>query len=185
MNSTIGFSEFKSEEKNNKKTRKNRDTIKSHKIQKFLDSIDNDEDENSGMYNLPKPPQVQSSKQINNSMNNNAINNNSMNNEQDNNLDNDDEITQENFNNLQATNEYYNKYHNSYIPYYQNASNNGNVEGEKDLLIEKLNYMIQMMEDQQEEKTGHITEELILYSFLGVFMIFVVDSFARAGKYVR
>ncbi len=28
-------------------------------------------------------------------------------------------------------------------------------------------------------------EELVLYTFLGVFVIFVVDSFARVGKYVR
>jgi hypothetical protein len=35
------------------------------------------------------------------------------------------------------------------------------------------------------EKLDHITEELVLYCFLGVFIIFIVDSFARAGKYVR
>jgi hypothetical protein len=45
--------------------------------------------------------------------------------------------------------------------------------------------MIHLLEEQKDEKTGHIMEELILYSFLGVFMIFIVDSFARAGKYVR
>jgi hypothetical protein len=28
-------------------------------------------------------------------------------------------------------------------------------------------------------------EEVILYSFLGVFIIFIVDSFARVGKYTR
>jgi hypothetical protein len=26
---------------------------------------------------------------------------------------------------------------------------------------------------------------VILYSFLGIFIIFIVDSFARVGKYVR
>ena len=35
------------------------------------------------------------------------------------------------------------------------------------------------------EKTNTVTEELILYMFLGVFVIFVVDSFAKAGKYTR
>ena len=45
--------------------------------------------------------------------------------------------------------------------------------------------MIHLLEEQQDEKTGHVTEELILYSFLGIFIIFIVDSFARAGKYVR
>jgi hypothetical protein len=55
----------------------------------------------------------------------------------------------------------------------------------KDNLLEKLNYMIHLLEEQQDEKTGHVVEELILYSFLGVFIIFIVDSFARSGKYTR
>jgi len=52
-------------------------------------------------------------------------------------------------------------------------------------LMEKINYMIHMLEQQQNEKTSNITEEFILYSLLGVFIIFIVDSFARAGKYIR
>ena len=35
------------------------------------------------------------------------------------------------------------------------------------------------------ELANTINEELILYLFLGIFMIFVLDSFARASKYVR
>ena len=54
-----------------------------------------------------------------------------------------------------------------------------------DKLLEKINYMIHLLEEQQHEKTSNITEEFILYTFLGIFIIFVVDSFARAGKYVR
>jgi hypothetical protein len=57
--------------------------------------------------------------------------------------------------------------------------------GNKDELLEKLNYMIHLLEEQKDEKTGHVMEEVILYSFLGVFIIFIVDSFARAGKYTR
>jgi hypothetical protein len=49
----------------------------------------------------------------------------------------------------------------------------------------KLNYMIHLLEEQQDEKTDNVTEELVLYLFLGVFVIFVVDSFARVGKYKR
>jgi hypothetical protein len=52
-------------------------------------------------------------------------------------------------------------------------------------LMEKINYMIHLLEEQGHEKTNHITEEFILYTFLGVFIIFVVDSFSRSGKYVR
>jgi hypothetical protein len=54
-----------------------------------------------------------------------------------------------------------------------------------DILMQKLNYMITLLEQQQDERTNHVTEEVILYSFLGIFIIFIVDSFARVGKYVR
>jgi hypothetical protein len=66
--------------------------------------------------------------------------------------------------------------------YFSGASlqNNSNQ-----VLIEKLNYMINLLEDQQDQKTGNVTEEVVLYSFLGIFIIFVVDSFARVGKYIR
>ena len=54
-----------------------------------------------------------------------------------------------------------------------------------DVLLNKLNYMINLLEEQQDERTNNVTEEVVLYSFLGVFIIFVVDSFARVGKYIR
>ena len=60
----------------------------------------------------------------------------------------------------------------------QPGSDNGDI-------ISKLNYMIHMLEEQREIKTGSASEDVILYSFLGVFIIFVLDSFARAGKYSR
>ena len=52
-------------------------------------------------------------------------------------------------------------------------------------LEKKLNYMIHLLEDQKDERVGGITEEIVLYCFLGVFIIFVLDSFAKVGKYVR
>ena len=36
---------------------------------------------------------------------------------------------------------------------------------ESNKLIEKLNYMIHLLEEQKNEKTENVTEELILYSF--------------------
>ena len=54
-----------------------------------------------------------------------------------------------------------------------------------DKIMEKINYMVHLLEEQQNEKTNNITEEFILYTFLGVFIIFVVDSFSRSGKYSR
>ena len=71
--------------------------------------------------------------------------------------------------------------------YYSETSNHltTNNSESNQVLIEKLNYMINLLEEQQDQKTGNVTEEVVLYSFLGVFIIFVIDSFARVGKYVR
>ena len=52
-------------------------------------------------------------------------------------------------------------------------------------LIEKLNYIIDLLEEQQDYKTNSILEDLILYTFLGIFIIFIVDSFSKSKKYVR
>jgi hypothetical protein len=76
------------------------------------------------------------------------------------------------------------------MPYYQNAQSQlQNVDyqltGENRILLEKLNYMINLLEEQQDERTGNVTEEVVLYCFLGIFIIFIIDSFVRVGKYVR
>jgi hypothetical protein len=110
------------------------------------------------------------------------------------NENNDAVVTKENFESLPST--YASQYYQQYVPLSYNqqllksssSSNQGdysNSSASRDDLIEKMNHIIQMLEDQQDEKTGSVTEELILYCFLGVFVIFVVDSFVRAGKYVR
>ena len=96
----------------------------------------------------------------------------------------DNVVTKENFMDLPSS--YAKQYYQQYIPHYnKSASPETTDAAPKDELLEKMNHIIQMLEDQQDEKTGNVTEELILYCFLGVFVIFVVDSFARAGKYVR
>ena len=43
----------------------------------------------------------------------------------------------------------------------------------------KMDYMIHLLEESRNERTGHMTEELTLYCFLGVFIIFVLDTFSR------
>ncbi len=53
------------------------------------------------------------------------------------------------------------------------------------VLVEKLNYMIHLLEEKQDVKTNSTIEEIIMYCFLGIFIIFIVDSFSRVGKYVR
>ena len=52
-------------------------------------------------------------------------------------------------------------------------------------LSDQVAYMIQLLEEQRDEKTGHVTEEIILYLFLGIFVIFVVDTFVKTGRYSR
>ena len=96
------------------------------------------------------------------------------------------------------------EYYKKYVPGYKmNTNNNSNTYNKpppyaattlpsfnnhrdtSDILLKKINYMINLLEEQQDEKTNNVTEEVVLYSFLGIFIIFVVDSFARVGKYVR
>ena len=75
-----------------------------------------------------------------------------------------------------------------YIPYYarQNYGTDSNKQllGD-DQLLKKINYMIHLLEEQKKEKTDNVVEEFILYSFLGIFVIYIVDSFSRTGKYTR
>ena len=67
-----------------------------------------------------------------------------------------------------------------------NSLNNNDVSNyDNNKLLAKLDYIVHLLEEQHNEKTNYITEELILYLFLGIFILFVLDSFARASKYVR
>jgi len=76
----------------------------------------------------------------------------------------------------------YNPYSNQFSQF---SSQSSPTNIENTILLEKLNYMIHLLEEQQDERTNNVTEEVILYCFLGIFMIFIVDSFTRVGKYVR
>ena len=86
------------------------------------------------------------------------------------------------YNDMPST--YANQYYKQFIPYLNQGSSEipGQPKGE---LIEKINYIIDLLEDQQDYKTNSIFEDLILYAFLGIFVIFIVDSFGKSGKYVR
>jgi hypothetical protein len=108
-----------------------------------------------------------------------------------------------NYGDKKTVEEYYKKMLPGYNANNQNSQNNqnanpsnrlyhrmnydqaSNVAPTQDVLLQKLNYMISLLEDQQDEKTNNVTEEVVLYSFLGIFIIFIVDSFAKVGKYVR
>jgi hypothetical protein len=118
------------------------------------------------------------------------------------NYENDEKLELNNFNSNYADNKTAENYYKKFIPgyiagknpvnkqyYNANTSNIPNTDmlagNSNDLLLKKINYMINLLEEHQDERTSNVTEEVVLYSFLGIFIIFVVDSFARVGKYVR
>jgi hypothetical protein len=80
---------------------------------------------------------------------------------------------------------YKNSVNKPYYPYREHQSSYVNNSSSQDVLIQKLNYMISLLEDQKDERTNNVTEEVILYSFLGIFIIFIADTFVKAGKYTR
>jgi hypothetical protein len=55
----------------------------------------------------------------------------------------------------------------------------------QDDLVQKIDRLMQMFEEQREIKTGQKNEEIVLYCFLGVFTIYVLDSFVSIGRYTR
>lgn len=185
MASQLGFSEFISKDdykkelkdKNVKKRAKirnrtykntNSTKINKKKVENFLKSMDDEEDStdfSEGLANFEPPKYPEMTKQP----------------EQKEESVIDNSVSPENYNNLTQHAEAYN----NYVPYFNNISNNHNVHGSRDELMVKLNYMIHLLEENKDEKTETVNEELILYMFLGVFVIFVVDSFARVGKYHR
>ena len=71
------------------------------------------------------------------------------------------------------------------VPYFAPQSEYASPDRNAEIMINKLNLLIKLLEDQRNEKTGYVNEEIILYAFLGIFIIFIVDSFARSGKYTR
>ena len=96
--------------------------------------------------------------------------------------------------NEQTTEQYYKQFMPAYQQHTQSQVQGQEAQGQgqgqvqvKDNtnVIAKLNYMIHLLEEQKDERTNNVTEEVVLYSFLGIFVIFIVDSFVRVGKYVR
>lgn len=194
MASQLGFSEFNKDDqkdellsnmykKRKNKTLRKRSKITSEKVETFLNSMKNVQEnmndkegmdsDSEGLADFNPPPNSELTKQPEPSVNNLE----NMNNPHE-----DNEITPEAYENIK--NDVMKSYYDSYIPYYNNPQNEG-VHQSKDELMRKLNYLIHLMEEDKDEPTKNVTEELILYMFLGVFVIFVVDSFARAGKYTR
>ncbi len=182
MSSTsLGFSEISSVENFTPNKKRKNKTIKkkSSKVREFLNSMEEEtEDDGSNLANFesnfepPSPAQLTSQPDpVTETL-----------------PDSDAAVDIEGFSKLSnedSSNLNYQNYYNTYVPYYSKPQNAANLHGSKDELMKKLNYMIHLLEENKDEKTQNVTEELVLYMFLGVFTIFVVDSFARAGKYTR
>lgn len=49
----------------------------------------------------------------------------------------------------------------------------------------KINYILDLLEQQKDIKTQQKKEEIILYFFLGLFIIYILNSFVEIGKYSR
>jgi hypothetical protein len=52
-------------------------------------------------------------------------------------------------------------------------------------LLIKVNHILELLEQQKEIKTNQKNEEIVLYCFLGLFIIYIIDSFVSIGKYSR
>lgn len=50
---------------------------------------------------------------------------------------------------------------------------------------EKINYIIHMLEQNRQLRTENITEEMIMYFFLGFFVLYISENFVKMGKYSR
>ena len=180
----------------------------SQKVNAVLQSIHNsssDESNNLGDFTPPPPPTsmgVENTKMKEGMTNSSSSSYSSTPEPLENDNDNVDlRSLNNNYMNNKAVEEYYknlmpnyNQSQSQYKPqqsnynraYYSSQTTNSSMESENyKTLTDKLNYMINLLEEQQDEKTNNVTEEVVLYSFLGIFIIFVVDSFARVGKYVR
>jgi len=184
-----------------------KENFDTEKVNSVLEKIHNnsktDDDDKMGLGDFNPPPKPQSSGVGKTIATENMMNMTSQNNvmfntlgrapqpNYDNNNGNLDLNDYSNYGNNDSIEDYYKRVIPGYNPNrnpvnkpYYNVTNMV-AEPDKDILLQKLNYMISLLEDQQDEKTNNVTEEVVLYSFLGIFIIFVVDSFARAGKYVR
>ncbi len=199
MNFNLAPAEYQEVQIDDKKKRSKNKTIKQRrntntKVNRLIRNItanqedSDDEDERMGDF-IPKPDMTslgnkeEHDKQFQNSLKEKQKEFEDRNIETDEEED-DQSVSKETFKNIPKKSpieEYYNN--NAYHQYLQNENTPILSKHTNEMLSDKLNYMIHLLEEQKDEKAGTLHEELILYGFLGIFIIFLVDSFARVGKY--
>ena len=167
---------------------KKKKTIKNKKVRNILNNIDNnmvdnnmvdnnmvdDNDSDNEMSNFQPTTNIVEGLNENMNMNENMNGNNNGNMNENISGNGTLESESDNLNNVSEN-------YNHKIPYYTNMSNSNN----NDEIIEKLDYMIHMLEENKYIESESVTEDILLYSFLGVFIIYVLDTFSRTGKYIR
>lgn len=60
----------------------------------------------------------------------------------------------------------------------ESITNTTNVEKKESILIEKINTLLNQIENSQ----GNTMNEIILFTLLGIFIIFIMDTFVKIGK---
>ena len=184
--------------------KENFDTNKVNSVlQKIHSNLDNEDDDDKDIFNPPPPAEsagVNKTKPLSQNMSsNNDVMFRTLGRAPQPNYEGGDDLDLNDYSiygNNKTNEEYYKRVIPGYTPqknpvnkpYYSTANYNPPVVQEfasQDILLQKLNYMITLLEDQQDEKTNNVTEEVVLYSFLGIFIIFIADTFVKAGKYVR
>lgn len=159
--------------------------IKNEKVQNAMfqiyNNMESEDGENLGDYNpLPSHPEsVGANKTIDREQDAEKENYTNLYDEEDN-EDNDDSVNSH----KEINNMYAESYYNQFMPE-QPPTHKAPKRLDSDDINTKLGYLIELLEQEKKEKTEHMTEEIILYGFLGVFVIYVVDSFVRIGKYTR
>jgi hypothetical protein len=165
-----------------KKKRKRKELGASNKVSVALENIHNnlnEEVDEDSLYNFNPPPIAESSglERMDSENENNENMEYSVENFE---VHQEEEYLEENDEPVYAE-KYYTKELNN-IPDYNFTQNMPSTDK---YLEKKLDYVIKLLEQQKNEKTDHVTEELVLYTFLGIFIIYIADSFVKVGKYVR
>lgn len=181
----------------NNENNDNKNRERNRRIQKLLNdnnmnnTLTNNESDDLEDFNPPSHPAIQESKKIVkenftfDNMKSELLHNDQEEKQTQIQGQNDNPINKEIFQQLPANNlqQYYEKY-NAYL----NSENNYNkqyMSVSNEELLKKIDNILFLLEDQRETRTNYVTEELILYVFLGIFVIYLVDSFVKVGKYIR
>ena len=161
MTNQLSYSDWPLDSKKNcnnraKTIKNNLKKIDKIKFKKLLNKNDSDSDSESDIADFNPPPKPEITDNINPSY---------------------DVDFKPEYSNQINYNSHINKQYSNNVSHPFTEYNNTN-----EILSKKLNYMINLLEEQKDEKTKNITEELILYCFLGIFIIFLIDSFVKIGK---